>query len=139
MRILLALLVSTLFLASAPVRAQAQPVDLGHDPALTVAGPDLAPTDARVVQVRAWLKQVATATGENETQVAASCVKLSRYLFDALRVRAVPSETLEGLTVQLAPGKPLGDMTSAYFRARQAAPDKSHAGAMATLTGKAGK
>lgn len=139
MRTLFALLVSTFFLASGLAQAQMQAVDLGHDPALAIVGPDLAPTDARVAQARAWLKRVAEATGESEAQVAASCVKLSRYLFDALRVRAVPSEPLEGLTVQLAPGKPLGDMTSAYFQARRAAPDKSHAGALAALTGKSGK
>lgn len=136
MKILAALLASLACLASAPVLAQAQPVDLGKDPALTIAGPDLPETDARVAQTRAWLKQAAAATGESEEQIAASCVKLSRFLFDALRVRALPIEALEGLALQLAPGKLLGDMNTAYFRARRDAPDRSHAAALAALTGK---
>jgi hypothetical protein len=136
MKTLATLLVSLAFLTIGGAHAQTQPVDLGNDPALTIAGPDLTPTDARVAQARAWLKQAAQVTGENEEQIAASCVKLSRFLFDALRVRALPIETLEGLAVQLAPGKKLGDMNTAYFRARRDAPDRSHAGALAALTGK---
>lgn len=129
----LAVFVPLLFLATGVAQAQAKPVDLGNDPALAIAGPDLAPGDARVVQARAWLAQVVKATGETEEQVAASCIKLSRFLFDALRVRALPMEALEGLTVQLAPGKSLGDMTAAYFQARRDASDKSHAAALTAL------
>lgn len=136
MRIFATLSLCFLFLATAAVQAQTQPVDLGSDAALAIVGRDAAPDDARVAQARAWLKQVSAATGENEEQVAASCVKLSRFLFDAMRERALPIEALEGLTVQLAPGKQLGDMTAAYFRARRDAPGRSHAGAMAALTGK---
>lgn len=120
-------------LAIGVAQAQTKSVDLGNDPALAIAGHDLAPNDARVMQARGWLAQVARATGETEEQVAASCVKLSRFLFDTLRVRALPSEALEGLAVQLASGKALGDMTSAYFQARRTAPDKSHAAALAAL------
>jgi hypothetical protein len=136
MKAFLALCVSLLFLGLAPAHAQMRAIDRGDDPGRALAGPDLAPDDARVAQARAWLKQVAAATGESETQVAASCMKLSRYLFDALRERALPTEVLEGLTVQLSAGKPLGDMTSAYFMARRAAPDRTHAAALAALTGK---
>lgn len=113
--------------------AQGSPVDLGSDPALTIAGRDLPPTDIRVTQARDWLKKVAEATGETEGQVAAASMKLARFFFDSLRERALPIETLEGMAAQATPGKALSDLTSCYFQARRASPDKGHAGAMANL------
>lgn len=120
-------------LASAPAFAQPAPVNLGADPATAIAGRDLPPADARVVQAREWLKKVAAATGENEEQVAASCMKLVKFMLDGMRVRALPAEALEGLALQAAPGKSLSDLTSGYYQARRAAADKSHAGAMAAM------
>ena len=121
---------------AAPVGAQPAPVDLGSDPAHAVAGRDLAPDDAKVAQARGWLKKVAGATGESEEQVAASSLKLARYFFDSLKLRVLPNEALEGMAVQAAPGKTLSELTSGYFQARRAAPDMSHAGALASLATK---
>lgn len=132
----LALVAVLPLLIAGPLRAQTDTVDLGRDPAITVAGRDLPPGDARVEKARAWLKMVAGTTGENEQQVAASSIKLARFLFDTVHVRAQPMETLEGLAVQATPGKALSDMTSAYYQARRAAPNKGHAEALATLTAK---
>lgn len=113
--------------------AQMPPVRLGDDPALAVAGRDLATDDARVLQARAWLKKVAEATGESEEQVAAATIKLNRFLYDALRVRTIPLEPLEGMAFLAAPGKTLSDLTRGYFEARRDSGDKSHAAAMAAL------
>lgn len=119
--------------ATAPAFAQSAPVNLGADPAIAIAGRDIQPSDARVVQTREWLKKVVAATGENEEQVAASCMKLVKFMLDGMRVRALPAEALEGLALQAAPGKSLSDLTSGYYQARRAAADKSHAGAMAAM------
>lgn len=127
-------LVSVLgLLAAGQVGAQGGGIDLGGDPALTIAGRDLAPGDPRVAKARDWLKRVAEATGETEEQVAAASMKLARFFFDSLHERALPIETLEGMAVQATPGKALSDLTSGYFQARRASPDKGHAGAMAGL------
>lgn len=136
MRKSLIVLASLALVASVPASAQKYTVDLGADPAITVAGRDLPPTDARVAQARAWLKKVAEATGEKEEQVAASCMKLVRFMLDSMRVRALPAEVLEGLALRAAPGKPLSELTSGYYEARRAAPGKSHAEAMAALSTK---
>lgn len=123
-----------LSMANSAVFAQSMPaVKLGDDPAHTLAGRDLPKDDARVAQARAWLKKIAEATGENEEQVAASAMKLSRFFHDALRVRALPIEALEGMALLAAPGKPLGELTSGYYEARRNAADKSHAAALAAL------
>ncbi len=141
MRIItIAALLATLFVA--PAQAQIV-VDLGADPAREIAaqaagtprGQELPVTDARVKQAREWLKQAAAATGETEDIVAASAVKLSRYIYDVTKVRVTPMETLEAIARAPA-GRPLGDTTSAYFQARRAAPNKTHAEAMATMAGK---
>lgn len=136
MKNLFAFVVTLQVLIASPLWAQTGTVELGRDPAVTIAGRDLPAGDARVEKARAWLKKVATTTGENEEQVAASSMKLARFLSDTAQVRAQPMETLEGLAVQATPGKALGDMTSAYFQARTTAPNKSHAEALATLTAK---
>ncbi len=132
-----ALILSILFvlsLATSSVCAQSMPaVKLGDDPAHTIAGRDLPKDDARVTQAREWLKKIAEATGENEEQVAASAMKLSRFFHDALRVRALPIEALEGMALLAAPGKSLGELTSGYYEARRNAADKSHAAARAAL------
>lgn len=133
MKKLLALAALLSMFVASHAGAQGNPVDLGSDPALAIAGRDLPATDARVTQARGWLKKIAEATGETEEQVAASCVKLSRFLFDSLRVRALPIEALEGLAVQAVPGKALSDLTSGYFQARRTAPDNSHAAALTNL------
>lgn len=129
----LALIAALSWFASGPLWAQTGTVELGRDPAVTIAGRDLPAGDARVEKARAWLKKLATTTGENEEQVAASSMKLARFLSDTAKVRAQPMETLEGLAVQATPGKALGDLTVAYFQARTTAPNKSHAEALATL------
>ena len=132
----LALAVLCSMLLAAPVGAQPAPVDLGTDPAQAVAGRDLAPNDAKVAQARDWLKKVAGVTGESEEQVAASSMKLARFFFDSLKLRILPIEALEGMAVQAKPGQALSDLTSGYFQARRAAPDMSHAGALANLATK---
>jgi hypothetical protein len=124
----------TLLLGS--LAAAARPVDLGEDPARAIAGKELPANDARVEQARSWLKQIAAATGESEEQVAASAMKLSRFVFDAMKVRALPLEALEGMAAQVVPGRPLSDLTAGYFNARRNTADKSHAAAMAALAGR---
>ncbi|MCX7897006.1 MAG: hypothetical protein N2441_03955 [Rhodocyclaceae bacterium] len=113
--------------------AQMRPVDVGDDPARAVAGRDLAPDDGLVTQARAWLKKIAEATGETEEQVAAAAIKLNRFLYDALRVRAMPMEALEGMASLAGPGKTLSDLTRGYFEARRDSADKSHAATMSLL------
>lgn len=127
----------SLAFSTPPLLAQMPPVNLGDDPARAVAGRDLPATDARVEQARAWLRKIAEATGESEEQVAAATIKLNRFLLDALRVRAIPLEPLEGMAAIAAPGKTLSDLTRGYFEARRDAADKSHAAAMVTLMGRA--
>jgi hypothetical protein len=118
------------------LHAAARPVDLGEDPAHAIAGKELPAKDARVEQARTWLKKIAAATGETEEQTAASAMKLSRFIFDAMKVRALPLEALEGMAAQAVPGKTLSDLTAGYFQARRNTADKSHAAAMAALTGR---
>lgn len=130
------ILIAAACLALGPPGALARPVDLGDDPARAVAGKELPADDARVEKARAWLKKIAATTGESEEQVAASAMKLARFLLDSLKERALPSEALEGMAALAAPGKPLSDLTAGYFRARRDAADRSHAAAMAALTGK---
>lgn len=123
----LSLVISSVFAQSMPA------VKLGDDPAHTIAGRDLPKDDARVIQARAWLKKVAEASGENEEQIAASAMKLARFFHDALRVRALPLEVLEGMALLALPGKPLGELTSGYYEARRNSADNSHAAALAAL------
>jgi hypothetical protein len=129
-------------LLALPVQAQIV-VDLGADPAREIAaqaagtprGQELPANDPRVKQAREWLKQAAAATGETEDIVAASAVKLARYIYDVTKVRVTPMETLEAIARAPA-GRPLGDATNAYFQARKAAPNKTHAEALAAMAGK---
>ncbi|WIM05366.1 MAG: hypothetical protein OHM77_11855 [Candidatus Nitricoxidivorans perseverans] len=136
MKTMLALTASFALFAVTPAFAQPAPVNLGADPAIAIAGRDLQPSDSRVAQAREWLKKVAAATGETEEQVAASCMKLVKFMLDSVRVRALPAEVLDGLALQAAPGKPLSELTSGYYAARRAAPGKTHAEAMAVLAAK---
>lgn len=134
-------------LAIASANAQTDTIDLTDDPARHIAslgagiprGQELPADDARIKQTREWIKQAAAATGESEEQVAAAAVKLSRYFFDAAGMRVNPMETLEGMARYARPGTPLSDLTNGYFQARQTAPKKTHAEAMATLAAKAAK
>jgi hypothetical protein len=116
--------------------AQTGTIDLGSDPAVAVAGGDLPASDARVVKARGWLKKVSDTTGENEEQVAAAAIKLAKYLLDSARVHAQPMEALEGMAVQAASGKILGDLTGGYFLARTRTPGQGHAEALTALTAK---
>lgn len=129
----LALIPFLLLLAAAPLGAQTGTVDVGSDPARAVAGRDLPDSDARLAQARAHLKKVTGATGDNEEQVAASSMKLSRFIKDGLNVKVTPAEVLEGLALQAAPGKALPDLTAGYFAALRGSANKTHAEAMAAL------
>lgn len=120
-------------LATGSLQAQTGTVDVGSDPARAIAGRDLAESDARLAQARARRKKVVETTGETEEQVAASCLKLSRFILDGLRVRVLPGEVLEGVAFQAVPGKGLSDMTAAYFAALRGSANKTHAEAMAAL------
>lgn len=133
MKKLLALIPFLLLLTAAPLGAQTGTVDLGTDPARAIAGRDLPDNDARLALARQRLKKVAESAGENEEQTAASCMKLSRFIFDGLRVKITPAEVLEGLALQAVPGKALPEMTSAYFAALRGSANKTHAEAMAAL------
>jgi hypothetical protein len=105
-------------------------IDLGDDPPLELAnisagvprGESLPESDARVKQSRARLKAAAQACGESEEWVAANALKLARYIFSALGVRATPLEVLEAFARLAAPGKPLSEISAAYFQARRTAP-----------------
>jgi hypothetical protein len=142
MRILSTIVVLAALCVS-PVQAQTA-IDLGADPARELAaqaagtprGQELPANDPRIKQAREWLKKAAAATGESEDVVAASAVKLSRYIFDVMKVRATPMETLEALGRYAPAGRPMSDTTNAYFQARRDAPNKTHAEAMATMAGK---
>ncbi|MCX8017090.1 MAG: hypothetical protein N2690_04195 [Rhodocyclaceae bacterium] len=90
-------LAATLVALAAPFSAAARPIDLGEDPARAIAGKELPADEPRVAQARAWIEKVAAATGESEEQVAASAMKLARFIFDALKVRALPLEALEAV------------------------------------------
>lgn len=138
MKRILTLLILFVFSTAMPAAfAQSMPgVNLGDDPARTIAGKELPANDARVEQARTWLKKIAEATGETEQQVGASAMKLSRFIFDSLKMRTLPLEALEGMVIQAAPGKSLSDLTSGYFNARRNSADKSHAAAMAALAGR---
>jgi hypothetical protein len=138
------LLIVFLALFSAVSFAASQPtgfVDLGDDPPLELAnisagvprGESLPESDARVKQSRAWLKAAAQACGESEEWVAANALKLARYIFSALGVRATPLEVLEAYARLAAPGKPLSEISAAYFQARRTAPARSHEAAMKLL------
>lgn len=126
-----------------PVQAQTV-VDLGADPAREIAslaagtprGQELSAKDPRVKQAREWLERAAGATGETEEVVAASAVKLSRYILDAMGVRASPMEVLEAVARFAPVGKPMSETTNAYFQARRSAPNKTHAEAMAAMAAK---
>lgn len=133
MKKLFALFPLVLVIAAGSLQAQTGTVDIGSDPARAIAGRDLPDNDARLGQTRAHLKKVTGATGENEEQVAASSMKLSRFIKDGLNVKVTPAEVLEGLAQQAAPGKVLSDMTAAYFAALRGSANKTHAEAMAAL------
>lgn len=118
-------------------------IELGENLARTIVSmtdgvsyDELSGSDPRIAKAGAWLAKTAAASGLEEEQVAASSIKLSRYLFDALQVRATPMETLEALARFTAKGKPISDTTAAYFEARKTAAGKSHAEAMAALAKK---
>lgn len=129
----LALMPILLALCAGAVQAQMRSVNVGDDPARAVAGRDLPGTDARVLAAREQLKKVAEATGESEEQVAASSLKMVRFILDGLRVRVLPGEVLEGMAAQAAPGKALSDLTTGYFTALRNSPNKTHAEVMAAL------
>lgn len=118
------------------VAAQTGTIELGANPAVTIAGGDLPANDARVVKVKGWLQKIMAATGENEEQVAAAAMKLSRYLWDSAHMRAVPMETAEGMAAQAVSGKLLSDLTAGYFNARINTANKTHAEALAALAAK---
>jgi hypothetical protein len=130
---LFALLPFLLALAAGTVQAQSGTVDVGSDPARAIAGRDLTDNDARLVQARARMKKVVEMTGETDEFVAASCMKLSRFIKDGLNVKVTPAEVLEGVNAQTVPGKALSDMTAAYFAALRGSANKTHAEAMAAL------
>jgi len=128
------LFVITMFLAAT---ASAGPATMGGDPAQRmasmVAGQELAANDPRVVQANSWIKQVAKASGEDESFIATTCMKVAHYLYDITKVRAQPLEVLEALAKYAPPGKPIGDTSARYVAARRASADKTHAAAMAAL------
>ncbi|NWG31752.1 MAG: hypothetical protein HXY29_09700 [Rhodocyclaceae bacterium] len=128
---------------AAPLAAQTDTgfIELGDDPPRELAnisagvprGQELPENDPRIRQAREWLRQAATATGQEEEWIAANALKLSRYIFTTQGVRATPLEVLEAYARLAAPGKPLSDVSNAYFQARRQAPDHSHAAAMKAL------
>ena len=99
---------------------------------------NVADNDPRVVQADDWLARAAAATGEEDRAVAAACVRTAKFLLDGTRVKAHALEPLEALATAARPGATMSDGLMAYVRARQQAPNKSHAEAMAALRG-AGK
>lgn len=116
-------------------------IELGDDPPRELAniaagvprGQELPENDPRVQQARAWTKQAAEASGQSEEWIAANALKLARYIFTTQGVRATPLEVLEAYARLAAPGKPLSDISAAYFQARRQAADHSHAAAMKAL------
>lgn len=116
-------------------------IELGDDPARELAnisagvprGQELPENDPRVQQSREWLRQVAKNCGESEERVAASALKLARYLFTTQGVRATPLEVLDAYMRLVTPGKPLSEANTTYFEARRKAPGRSHEAAMKAL------
>ncbi|MDP2811289.1 MAG: hypothetical protein Q8O34_14185 [Rhodocyclaceae bacterium] len=94
---------------------------------------DVAENDKRVLQSRAWFDKVVKATGEDEKAVAAQCQRTAMYILDLTRVRATPVEVLEALALHAKTAGSMQDAALAYVNARRAAPDKSHAAALAAL------
>lgn len=95
--------------------------------------------DARVVQVADWLARAAKATGEEDRAIAASCVRTAKFLLDGSRIKASALDPLEALATLGKPGQSMSDGLMAYVAARKAAPNKTHAEAMAALRAAAGK
>lgn len=95
-------------------------------------GEEVAADDVRVVRSREWLTQATRATGEDDKAVAATCVRLSRYLFDVTKQRVSALEVLEALAAYAPPGKPMQETTQRYFELR-ARRKLDHAGALAAL------
>lgn len=92
--------------------------------------------DPRVAQTRGWLARAMRASGETDDQaVAATCVRLSRYLFDVTKQRVSPLEVLEALARHAPAGKPLQETTQRYFELR-AKQKLDHAGALTAMAGK---
>lgn len=114
-----------------------QPIDMAGNPAHFIVafpgGQSVPDNDPRIIKTRSRLKQVAQVTGEEEEFIAVRCVKLARYIFDALRVQATPTEVLEAVALHAKAGTQISDTTNNYFQARRLAPNKTHAEAMATL------
>lgn len=116
-------------------------IELGDDPPRELAnisagvprGQELPENDPRVQQARQWLRQAAQTSGESEDWVAANALKLSRYIFTTQGVRATPLEVLEAYARLATPGKPLSEVSAAYFEARRKAPGRSHEAAMKAL------
>jgi hypothetical protein len=99
------------------------------------AGDDVKPGDPRVAQARSWIAQTMKTTGEEEEAIAATSMRLSRYLFDVSKVRVSPLDVLEMLAKYAPAGKPLNETTSRYFDLR-AKKNLGHAEAMAAMAGK---
>ncbi|WP_313953478.1 hypothetical protein [Accumulibacter sp.] len=95
-------------------------------------GHQLAADDPAVARTRAMLEQVSKLSGDDATAIFAACRRYIGHLHDAAQIKATPLELLAALAVA-ASGTPINDTLQAYVAARKAAPEKTHAGAMALL------
>lgn len=92
---------------------------------------DIPANHPRLAKTREQLARLVKQTGENENSIAQSCMRNSRFVFDAARIDVRPHEVLEA-AAQFAPaGKPLNETTERYVQLRLKKLD--HAGAMARM------
>lgn len=106
------------------VAQQMTALSLGHQPA---AG------DLAVAKAQLMLERVSQGSGEDATAVFAACRRYAGHLRDAAQISASQLELLAALDAYGRPGRSLNETLQAYVAARKAAPDRSHATAMAAL------
>lgn len=94
---------------------------------------DLAADDPRVQKIQKQLVGLAKRSKDTPEEIAAACYRTARHLYDATRVQATPLELLEPLDKYLQKGQPLTDTLHRYVALRKAAPNRTHAEAMAGM------
>lgn len=94
---------------------------------------DVNATDPRLAQTRTLLDKAVKLTGEAPIAVESACSRYVGHLHDSAQIEAAPLDLLEALAGFGKTGKPMRDTLQEYVAARKAAPDRTHAEAMALL------
>lgn len=98
-------------------------------------GHQIAADDPAVSKTRAMLEKISKRSGDDATAIFAACRRYAGHLRDAAQIRASQLELLAALAAHEQTGQSINDTLQAYVAARKAAPDKTHAAAMAALAG----